>query len=111
MNTDLSKKELAQLVFTEQLKSNLKSVLKNQYHVQDVNFYLYEYGIGIEIIGTNSFNFIKNALSKITGISNDTICTLNENFENKTSLYVYMPEKDKSLIKMYKKNKPSGFIR
>lgn len=102
MNTNLSKQEMISLVFTDKVKTNLKSFLSEKYKVTQVNYKPLDYGLGIEIIGSNSFTFIKNSLAKISGVSIDTIAVLKEDENNLLAYYAYMPEKDKNLQKKFK---------
>lgn len=102
MNTNLSKQEMVSLVFTDQVKNNLKLFLEKNYKVTEVNYKPLDYGLGIEVFGSNSFNFIKNAVAKICGVSVDTIVILKEDENKSTAYYAYMPEKDKTLQKKFK---------
>lgn len=102
MSSNLSKQEMVSLVFTDEIKNNLKLFLEEKYKVTSVNYKPLDYGLGIEIVGSNSFNFIKNSLTKISGISIDTIAILREDEDKSSAYYVYMPEKDKILQKKLK---------
>lgn len=101
---NLNKKEMVSLVFTDEVKNNLKSFLERNYKVTEVKYKSLDYGLGIEINGSNSFNFIKNSLSKITGVPVDTIIVLKEDENKSSAYYAYMPEKDKTLQKKLKKS-------
>jgi hypothetical protein len=59
--------------------------------------------MGIETIGSNNFTLIKNNLCKFTGLPIETFFVLKEDEENNSGFYAYMPEKDKSLQKKFKK--------
>jgi len=69
-NSNINKQELATLVFNEELKSNVENTLKNHYGVKTVNYRLMTYGMGIEISGSDSFDFIRGAMVKVSWIAN-----------------------------------------
>ena len=103
--SNMTKTEMAGLVFTDDVKRNLVSLLKTNYGVSDINFKDMTYGLGIEINGTDSFNFIKGAITKTIGINLNTISVLSENLKEKKAFYAYLPEKDTLLQKRLKKIK------
>lgn len=103
--TNMSKIEMAGLVFTDNVKQNLSNLLKNHYGVTDVNFKDMSYGVAMEINGTDRFNFIKGAITKTIGINLNTLSILSENVKEKKAFYAYMPEKDLVLQKKIKRIK------
>lgn len=96
---NMSKQELAAFVFNNELQTTVRNTLRNHYGVKEVNYSLLNYGMGIEILGSASFTFIRNAMTKVSGLSDETFSVLRENAETSTAFYVYMPEKDRSLQK------------
>ena len=67
--SNMSKTEMADLVFTDVVKQNLANLLKNHYGVTDVFYKNMSYGVAMEINGTDRFNFIKGAITKTIGIN------------------------------------------
>ena len=96
---------MAGLVFTDIVKRDLVNLLKTNYGVSDINFKDMNYGVAIEIDGSDRFNFIKSAITKISGVDLNTISILSENVEKKKAFYAYLPEKDKNLQKKLKRIK------
>ena len=105
MNINISKQELSSLVFTEQVKTDVENTLKSHYGVKNVNYRLLNYGMGIEISGSDSFNFIKGAVVKVTGLPSETFSVMSEDQEKCCAFYVYMPEKDRMVYKRIPKDK------
>jgi len=103
--TNMTRTEMAGLVFTDVVKRNLISLLKTNYGVEDINFKDTTYGLGIEINGSDSFNFIKGAITKTIGINVNTLSVLSENAKERKAFYAYMPEKDVVLQKRLKRIK------
>lgn len=101
----MTKTEMAGLVFTDIVKQNLVNLLKTNYGVSDINFKDMSYGIAIEINGSDRFNFMKSAITKVSGIDTSTISILSENLEQKKAFYAYLPEKDRNLQKKLKRIK------
>lgn len=101
----MTKTEMAGLVFTDIVKRDLVNLLKTNYGVSDINFKDMNYGVAIEIDGSDRFNFIKSAITKISGVDLNTISILSENVEKKKAFYAYLPEKDKNLQKKLKRIK------
>lgn len=101
----MSKQELASLVFTDKVKTDVENTLKCHYGVKDVNYRLLNYGMGIEISGSDSFGFIKGAVAKVTGLPSDTFSIMSEDTEKRCAFYVYMPEKDKMVYRRIPKDK------
>lgn len=104
-NSNINKQELATFVFNEQLKSDVENTLKNHYGVKTVNYRLMPYGMGIEISGSDSFDFIRGAMVKVSGLPTETFSVMSEDKKSQTAFYVYMPEKDKSLNRRIRQNK------
>lgn len=101
----MTKTEMAGLVFTDIVKQDLVNLLKTNYGVLDISFKEMNYGITIEINGSDRFNFIKGAITKICGIDSSTISVLSENLEKKKAFYAYLPEKDRNLQKKLRRIK------
>jgi|APGre2960657404_1045060.scaffolds.fasta_scaffold06497_3 hypothetical protein len=101
---ELSKIDMANLVFSEDKKAKIKDILCSFYGATDVQYKSLNYGICIEISGTDSFRFIKNAIGKVLEVSEDTLSVLGENKKSQKASYVYLPEKDKALYKKLKKS-------
>lgn len=99
----LSKIEMANLVLNEDKKSKIKDMLCTFYGVTNVGYKDLSYGIRIEVVGSNSFRFIKNAIGKVLEVTDDTITILEENESLLSASYVYLPEKDKNLNRKLKK--------
>jgi hypothetical protein len=99
---NLSKQELAELIFDEELKTLVSSTLTNHYGVKSVEYRPLNYGVGIQLTGSDSFGFILGAISKVTGIAIESFGILGENKDAKTAFYAYLPEKDKSLHRRLK---------
>ena len=100
---ELSKIDMANLVFNEDKKAKIKDVLCSFYGAKDVQYKDLSYGLCIEISGTDSFRFIKSAIGKVLEVSEDTLGVLGENKNSQKASYVYLPEKDKNLHKKLKK--------
>jgi hypothetical protein len=106
MNT-LSKIDMANMVLSADKKMQLKQMLCEKYGASDVLYKDLSYGIGIDVIGTDSFRFVKSAIVKTLNVSEDTLSVLGESTRSLKASYVYLPEKDKVLTKRlkYVKNK------
>jgi len=104
-SNNINKQELAQLVFDDKLKSDVDNTLKNYYGVKTVNYRLLTYGMGIEISGSNNFNFIHGAVIKVTGLPSETISIISEDEKNGFAFYAYLPEKDKTINKRIRTQK------
>ena len=102
---NMSKQELANLVFNDELKTLVSTTLTNHYGVKNVDYKPLTYGVGIEIQGSDSFRFILAAIGKVTGISTDAFSILGENEDEKTAFYAYLPEKDKALHRRLKSHR------
>ena len=103
MNNNMTKQELAAFVFNDELKAAVRNTLTNHYGVKEVNYRLLNYGMGIEISGSDSFTFIRDAMTKVSGLAVETFSVLGENVEKGTAFYVYLPEKDRVLQKKLNK--------
>lgn len=99
---DFHKQKLSLQVFTKDIQSNIESTFKNFYGIKDVKFKLLNYGMGIEMHGSNSFSFLKSALIKLARVPSETITVLSEDEENLIAFYAYLPEKDKFFKKKVK---------
>lgn len=99
----LSKIQMANIVLTDDKKVNLTNVLRSFYGVSDVKYRDLTYGIGIDVSGSNSFKFIKSAITKVLEVTDETLGVLGECDKNLTASYVYMPEKDRDLHKKLKR--------
>lgn len=99
----LSKIEMANLVLNDDKKSKIKDMLCTFYGATDVGYKDLSYGIRIEVVGTDSFRFIRNAIGKVLEVTDDTITILEENDKTLSASYVYLPEKDRNLNKKLKK--------
>lgn len=102
---ELSKIDMAKLVLTDDKKVKITDTLRSFYGVTDVQYRDLSYGICIDVSGSNSFNFIKLAITKILNVSNETLTVIKESEKTLFASYVYMPEKDKNLAKKFKKTK------
>lgn len=100
----MSKLQMASLVVNADKKSKLKDLLCSFYGVKDVQYRDLNYGISIDVHGTDSFRFIKSAIGKTLDVQEDTLAILTESKKDMYASYVYLPEKDKTLIKKIKKN-------
>jgi hypothetical protein len=58
---ELSKIDMANLVFSNDKKAKIKDVLCSKYGATDVQYRDLTYGICIDVVGTDSFRFVKNA--------------------------------------------------
>jgi hypothetical protein len=96
---------MANLVVDESKKTEIRHILCDKYGANDVQYHDLSYGICIDVVGTDSFRFIKNAIIKTLGVHEDTLSVLSENKKSLKASYVYLPEKDKVLIKRLKKSK------
>ena len=102
---ELSKIDMANLVFSQDKKTKIKNVLCYNYGATDVQYRDLTYGICIDVVGTNSFRFIKNVILNTLDVNEETLTVLVENKRTLKSSYVYLPEKDTSLNKRLKKLK------
>lgn len=102
---NMTKTEMAGLVFTDIVKQDLVNLLKTNYGVSEINIKDTTYGVSIEINGSDRFNFIKGAITKVCGVELNTISVLSENLEKKKAFYAYLPEKDRNLQKKLKRIK------
>lgn len=105
----LTKIQMAGLVLNEDKKTKIKNVLCDSYGVTDVTYQDLSYGIRIQISGTNSFRFIKDAILKELDIEENTLGILSENEKSLSATYVYLPDKDKVLNKKLKKINTNKF--
>lgn len=96
---NLSRIEQANLTFNSSKREQLKELLYKTYGATGVNFRELSYGIAIDINGTDSFRFIRNAITKFLDVKEDTISVLLESEKKKFASYVYLPEKDRKLQK------------
>jgi hypothetical protein len=102
---ELSKIDMANLVFSEDKKIKIKNVLCDKYGATDVQYRDLTYGICIDVMGTDSFRFVKNAIVKELDVHEETLTVLGESKRALKASYVYLPEKDKVLNKRLKKLK------
>jgi hypothetical protein len=102
---ELSKIDMANLVFSEDKKIKIKNVLCDKYGATDVQYRDLSYGICIGVVGTDSFRFVKNAILKTLDVQEETLSVLGESKRSLKASYVYLPEKDKILNKRLKKVK------
>lgn len=98
----LSKIDMANMVLNADKKKQIKQMLCEKYGATEVLYKDLSYGIGIDVIGTDSFWFIKNAILKTLNVSEDTLSVLGESTRTLKASYVYLPEKDKVLTKRLK---------
>lgn len=102
---ELTKIDMANLVFSEDKKAKIKNVLCTMYGATDVQYRDLSYGICIDVIGTDSFRFVKNAILKTLDVQEETLTVLGESKRTLKASYVYLPEKDKVLNRRLKKTK------
>ena len=102
---ELSKIDMANLVFSEDKKAKIKDMLCSKYGATDVQYKDLSYGICIDVVGTDSFRFVKNAILNTLDVHEDTLSVLGESKRTLKASYVYLPEKDKVLNKRLKKLK------
>jgi hypothetical protein len=102
---ELTKIDMANLVFSEDKKAKIKNVLCTMYGATDVQYRDLSYGICIDVTGTDSFRFIKNAILKTLDVHEETLTVLGESKRTLKASYVYLPEKDKVLNRRLKKTK------
>jgi hypothetical protein len=102
---ELSKIDMANLVFSEDKKTKIKDMLCSKYGATDVQYRDLTYGICIEVVGTDSFRFVKNAIIKTLDVHEETLTVLGESKRSLKASYVYLPEKDKVLNKRLKRTK------
>lgn len=102
---ELTKIDMANLVFSEDKKAKIKNVLCTMYGATDVQYRDLSYGICIDVIGTDSFRFVKNAILKTLDVQEETLTVLGESKRTLKASYVYLPEKDKVLNRRLKKSK------
>lgn len=103
MNT-MTKLEMANLVLDEDKKSKLKDLLCSFYGAKDVQYRELPYGIAIDIKGSCTFRFVKNAIVNHLEVTSDTISVLGESDKDMCATYVYLPEKDKNLQRKLRKS-------
>lgn len=101
----LTKIDMANLVLSEDKKIKIKNVLCTMYGATDVQYRDLSYGICIDVVGTDSFRFIKNAILKTLDVHEETLSVLGESKRSLKASYVYLPEKDKVLNRRLKKTK------
>ena len=99
----LTKIEMANLVFNQNKKNKIKDILCNSHGATDVTYKDMSYGICIQISGTESFRFVRDAILKELNIEENTLSILTENKKTLSATYVYLPDKDKNLNKKLKK--------
>jgi hypothetical protein len=102
---ELSKIDMANLVFSQDKKIKIKDMLCSKYGATDVQYRDLTYGICIDVVGTDSFRFVKNAILNTLDVHEDTLSVLGESKRTLKASYVYLPEKDKVLNKRLKKLK------
>jgi hypothetical protein len=102
---ELTKIDMANLVFSQDKKAKIKDVLCSKYGATDVQYRDLTYGICIDVVGTDSFRFVKNAILNTLDVHEDTLSVLGESKRTLKASYVYLPEKDKVLNKRLKKLK------
>lgn len=102
---ELSKIDMANLVLNEDKKVKIKNVLCTMYGATDVQYRDLSYGICIDVTGTDSFRFVKNAILKMLDVHEETLSVLGESKRSLKASYVYLPEKDKVLNRRLKKTK------
>jgi hypothetical protein len=102
---ELSKIDMANLVFSEDKKIKIKNVLCDKYGATDVQYRDLSYGICIDVVGTDSFRFVKNVIMKTLDVHEETLSVLGESKRSMKASYVYLPEKDKVLNKRLKRSK------
>ena len=102
---ELTKIDMANLVFSQDKKAKIKDVLCSKYGATDVQYRDLTYGICIDVVGTDSFRFVKNAILNTLDVHEDTLSVLGESKRTLKASYVYLPEKDKVLNKRLKKVK------
>jgi len=102
---ELSKIDMANLVFSEDKKTKIKDMLCSKYGATDVQYRDLTYGICIEVVGTDSFRFVKNAIIKTLDVHEETLTVLGESKRSLNASYVYLPENDKVLNKRLKRTK------
>jgi len=100
---ELSKIDMANLVLSEDKKAKIKNTLCNMYGATDVQYRNLSYGICIDVVGTDSFRFVKNAILKTLDVQEETLSVLGESKRSLKASYVYLPEKDKVLNRRLKK--------
>jgi hypothetical protein len=96
---------MANLVFSEDKKIKIKNVLCDKYGATDVQYRDLSYGICIDVVGTDSFRFVKNVIMKTLDVHEETLSVLGESKRSMKASYVYLPEKDKVLNKRLKRSK------
>ena len=62
-------------------------------------------GLKIDVVGSDSFNFIHEAIVKLSNVSRDSLIEFERNTNTKTYSVIYFPEKDVVLKKKLKRNK------
>lgn len=102
MNT-LTKIQMANLVVSEDKKVIIKNTLCKFYGATDVTYKEMPSGILIEVSGTDSFRFIKDAIIKTLEVKENALSILNENKKTLSASYIFLPEKDQSLGKKLNK--------
>ena len=102
---ELSKIDMANLVFSQDKKIKIKDMLCSKYGATDVQYRDLTYGICIDVVGTDSFRFVQTAILNTLDVHEDTLSVLGESKRTLKASYVYLPEKDKVLNKRLKKLK------
>lgn len=102
---ELSKIDMANLVFSNDKKAKIKDVLCTKYGATDVQYRDLSYGICIDVVGTDSFRFVKSIILETLDVHEETLSILGESKRSLKASYVYLPEKDKVLNKRLKKVK------
>lgn len=103
MKTDI--KSCGRLMFDDVTIAKLRIALKERYKINEVNVNDLNYGLKIDVVGSDSFNFIHEAIIKLSNVSRDSLIELERNSNTKTYSVIYFPEKDVVLKKKLKRNK------
>ena len=103
MKTDI--KSCGRIKFDEVTINRLRTALRDRYKVNEVNINDLNYGLKIEMIGSDCFNFIRDAVVKVCNVPSESLLEFERDANSKRYSLVYFPEKDNSLKRLLKKSK------
>ena len=103
MNKPNDIKNSGRVVFNDNLINDLTYRLKDLYKVNEVRCSDLSYGLRLDIIGSDSFKFIRDSVVRISKIPSDSLLEFGRDVDNKQLSLVYFPEKDRQLVKILSK--------
>lgn len=103
MKTDI--KSCGRIKFDDITISRLRIALRDRYKINEVHINDLSYGLKIEMIGSDCFNFIRDAIVNVCNVPSESLMEFERDVNSKRYSLVYFPEKDSGLKRMLKKNK------